>query len=216
MLWGILMVSVVMGCAVGAAGRLVLARLRRGARIPGGWCELAAACACAVIGVRWLTHGFPPWWLPVPVALTALGIPLAAIDLARRRLPDALTIPAYALFAGALLAASTVGANGGVLLRAVIGVGVFGGAHLMIHLAAPASLGAGDVKLSGSLGGILAAVGWPAMVVAAGLAAVLTLVLAAVPAALRAGAWTQGVPHGPGLLAATWLVAVFPGAGLLG
>jgi leader peptidase (prepilin peptidase)/N-methyltransferase len=65
-------------------------------------------------------------------------------------------------------------------------------------------MGGGDVKLAGSLGAVLGAVGWPAMAVAAVLAAAGTALLAV---ARR----TNHAPHGPSLLAATWLIAAFPG-----
>ncbi|MFD2400193.1 hypothetical protein ACFSVJ_30210 [Prauserella oleivorans] len=70
------------------------------------------------------------------------------------------------------------------------------------------------MKLAGSLGGVLGATGWPAVVVAACTAAVVTAVLALAAALLRVRRWRDGVPHGPGLLLATCLVVVFPGAGL--
>ncbi len=77
----------------------------------------------------------------------------------------------------------------------------------MVHLARPAALGAGDVKLSGSVGAALAAAGWPAMVLAAALAALLTLLLGLAPRYRR-----DGIPHGPGLLAATFLLTTVPTA----
>jgi leader peptidase (prepilin peptidase)/N-methyltransferase len=79
---------------------------------------------------------------------------------------------------------------------------VFGGAHLAVHVLAPRALGAGDVKLAGSLGAVLGAVGWSALVVGAVLAALGTAVVAL---ARR----TRAAPHGPGLLLATWLLAAW-------
>lgn len=202
------------GAGAGAAARLLLARLRRGARIRAGPCEAAGALLCALVGLRWSAGELPSWWLPVPLVLIALGVPLVAVDLLHRRLPDALTLPAYGLFGAVLVLAATASGNTGLLVRAAVGALVFGVAHLLVHLAAPSSLGAGDVKLAGSLGGVLGAVGWPALPVAACLAAVVTLVLAAGAALARRPAWRPGVPHGPGLLVAVLVVAVFPGSGL--
>jgi leader peptidase (prepilin peptidase)/N-methyltransferase len=86
----------------------------------------------------------------------------------------------------------------------VAGAGVFLAAHVLVRLVSPSAMGAGDVKLAGSLGAVLGAVGWPALVVGAALAAGITGLLAA-------GSRAATVPHGPGLLASTWLVAAFPG-----
>ena len=149
----------------------------------------------------------PWWWLPVPLLLAWLAVPLAAADLARRRLPDALTLPAYPVLGLAVALAAAGGPDPGLGPRAVLGVLLFGGAHAVVRVLVPATLGAGDVKLAGSLGAVLGALGWVALVVAAVLAAVITLLLAV--SRRRAVA-----PHGPGLLLATWLVAAFPGGHL--
>ena len=83
---------------------------------------------------------------------------------------------------------------------------LFGGAHVLVRLAVPGSLGAGDVKLAGSRGAVLGAAGWAALTAAAVLAALFTLAVAAVRRS------SGRLPHGPALLTATWLCAIFPGA----
>lgn len=210
----ILSLFVVCGAGAGAAARLLLARLRRGAHVRAGPCEIAGALLFTLVAVRWMSGGFSSWWLPVPLVMSALGVPLVAVDLVHRRLPDALTWPAYALVGGALGLAAAMSADPALLAAALAGAVVFGGAHLVVHLVAPHSLGAGDVKLAGSVGAALGAVGWPALAVAACLAAMVTLAFAACATLARTRVWSGGVPHGPGLLTATWMVVVFPGTGL--
>jgi leader peptidase (prepilin peptidase)/N-methyltransferase len=61
------------------------------------------------------------------------------------------------------------------------------------------------VKLAGSLGAVLAATGWSSVVLGAVAAALLSVALAA------DGARQAVVPHGPGLLVAAWVFAVFAG-----
>ncbi|RSM37309.1 hypothetical protein DMA12_37090 [Amycolatopsis balhimycina DSM 5908] len=85
-------------------------------------------------------------------------------------------------------------------------LGTAAAAGALVRLATPGSLGAGDVKLSGSLGAVLGAAGWAALAAAAALAALFTLAVAA------ARRHSGRVPHGPALLTATWLCAIFPGA----
>ncbi|HEX2131470.1 MAG TPA: A24 family peptidase [Actinophytocola sp.] len=198
------------GALTGLAGRHLLARLRRGTIIHSGWLAGGVAVLWAVLGWRVSVGAVPAWWLPVPMVLTWFAVLLTATDLRHRRLPDALTLSAYPVVGAAALAAATAGGGSRVAASAFAGAVTFCVLHAMVHLASPTSLGAGDVKLSGSVGAVLGAVGWPAMVLGSVLAAMLTLAVRVV-APRR---WRDGVPHGPGMLAATSLIALFPGAAL--
>ena len=128
--------------------------------------------------------------------------PAAAVDLAERRLPDALTLPALP---AALLLVAPLG--GEVVARAAAGAGVAVVAHAALHLVAPPAMGAGDVKLAGPLGAVLAAASWAALALAAVSSAAST---AAVAVAGRCAGWVArgaAVPHGPSMLLVAWLVA---------
>ncbi|MDX3661933.1 A24 family peptidase [Streptomyces sp. ID05-26A] len=122
---------------------------------------------------------------PSSFLLAWFGIVLAMIDLRHHRLPDALTLPL-----GASLLLLQFHGLGAAVLSAL----VFGGAHLAVRRWRPALMGGGDVKLAFGLG---AALPLPALLPAAILSSVVTLGVAA----LR---HRRAVPHGPGLLAATW------------
>jgi leader peptidase (prepilin peptidase)/N-methyltransferase len=119
-----------------------------------------------------------------------------------RRLPDALTLPALP---AALLLLLPLGVA--AVLHAVAGAAVAAGAHAAVHLVARGAMGAGDVKLAAPLGAVLAAAGWPALVLAVLLAAVLTAALGI--GALATGRTRRGaaLPHGPSMLLSAWLVA---------
>lgn len=177
-------------------------------------CEVVTALLWVVIAVHASTGAVPWWWLPVPLVLAGFGVALAAVDLRHQRLPDAMTLPAYPVMAVLIMVADRGAPFGGLALHALCGALAFGGAHLLIRLVAPSAIGAGDVKLAGSLGAVLGAVGPEALVIAAALAAVITLALAAGAKVISQPGWWHGVPHGPGLLAAAWLIATFPGAAL--
>ena len=125
---------------------------------------------------------------PSSFLLAWFGIVLAMIDLRHHRLPDALTLP---LGAGLLLLSSPG------LGAAVLSALVFGGAHLAVRRWRPALMGGGDVKLAFGLGAVLPL---PSLLPAAVLSSAVTLALAV----LRR---RRAVPHGPGLLAATWALA---------
>lgn len=181
----------------------MLRRIPRGVWLPVPVCAMVVAALWAVVGGR-ASVGLPVWWWPVPLVLGWAGVLLGGADLVARRLPDALTLPAYPVV-GVLLAAAALGAGGaGPLARAVAGASLWAGGYAAVRLVAPSALGGGDVKLAGSLGALTAATSWPGLLLAVLAASVVT-------AAAAAPAWMLGyrdVPHGPAMLAASWLVVV--------
>lgn len=119
-------------------------------------------------------------------------IVLSRFDIRHRRLPNALTLPgAVALLCGA----AAVGRG----WPALAGAAVLAAVYLAVHLAAPAGLGAGDVKLAPGVGALTGAFGADVWVLAALGAPLLTAVWAVVALALgRSGP----VPHGPSMCSA--------------
>jgi leader peptidase (prepilin peptidase)/N-methyltransferase len=197
----LLLAAAASGAATAPAA--VWALKRSAAPVPTAAAAGLAALGVALAAARWRAGAWPGWWLPVPALLTVVAVPLALADLRHLRLPDVLTLPAYPLFGAAIGAAALGGGGPSLAVRAVAGALLFGGAHAVVRHFSPDSLGAGDVKLSGSLGAVLGAAGWAALALAAVLAALLSLALATV----RRGR----VPHGPALLTAAWLCALCPG-----
>lgn len=128
------------------------------------------------------------------VVLAWLAV-LSCYDLRERRLPNLLTLPG----AGVILLAATVAGRGAPALAGAAGLT---GLYLVVHLVAPAGMGAGDVKLAIGLGALagcfgvgvwfLAAVGAPLLTVAWGLAR-----------RVPNGAVAAAIPHGPSMCAAT-------------
>jgi Flp pilus assembly protein protease CpaA len=206
-----------------------------------------------VVVARWSAGALPSWWLPVPLALSWFGMLLTHTDLRHRRLPDALTRPAYSVAAALLGCAALARGDPALAVRAALAGALCLLAHAAVHLAVPTALGAGDVKLIGPLGAVLGALGWWAVPAALLLSALITLTLSTrspapgsattgpnpspadpispvQPPATPTSAATQAsspthtgliwsgpptapprvprtAPHGPGLLAATWLLA---------
>jgi leader peptidase (prepilin peptidase)/N-methyltransferase len=197
------------GAATGATARTLLARLRRGATVHRGWSSAATAVLWAVVGWRAETGHLPWWWLPIPLVVAWFAVALTVVDLKHRRLPNALTLAAYpATAAATALAAAQSGWH--VAQGALLGAALLGTTYLAIHLLSPTAMGAGDVKLSGSQGAVLGAVGWPAVLVGTTLAAALTLALNAAAPRRHRTRWRTGIPHGPALLASTYVIATFP------
>jgi leader peptidase (prepilin peptidase) / N-methyltransferase len=196
--------AAIVGAMAGRVARAVLVKLRTPVRPPPGSCEAAVAALWTLVAVRPL----PTWWLPVPAALAWLTVVLTATDLRHRLLPNAVTLPAYPVGAALLTMAALTGPGVGLAVRAAAGGVALLAVHATVHLAAPRHLGAGDVKLAGLVGAVLGAVSWSAVLLGPLIAAVVTTALA------LTGRRTAA-PHGPGLLAAALLVAVFPAAGAL-
>ncbi|SFN59892.1 leader peptidase (prepilin peptidase) / N-methyltransferase [Pseudonocardia ammonioxydans] len=191
------------GAAGGLAGALTrrwLARLRRGVAVDPPWCEAGLAVLWAVLGV------LAARWVPLLAVLCWLGVAGAATDLLRRRLPDALTLPALPVVLAALVPAGPA-----AVLRGVAGAVLLAGVYAAVHLVSPVAMGAGDVKLAAPVGAAVTGGAWAGLPVAAVLAAVLSAVVAA--GALLAGRarWGSGLPHGPVLLGSA-LVVVTAGA----
>lgn len=203
-LWGVIAVAVglaVAGVAAGAGARVLLGRLRRGARVAPPWCEIAVGGLWSVTGAGWASAALPVAWVPVLLALGWLGVAAGAVDVVHRRLPDALTVPALPV---ALLLLLPLGPA--AVLRAAAGAAVAVLVHLAVHLALPRAMGAGDVKLAAPLGAVLAAVAWPALAMAALAAAGITAAAGIAAIASRRIRRGAAVAHGPSMLAATWLI----------
>jgi leader peptidase (prepilin peptidase) / N-methyltransferase len=139
--------------------------------------------------------------MAVGVALLWMGA-LSIYDVRHRRLPNLLTLPG----AGVILLAAALAGRG---LPALAGAAALTGMYLLVHLVAPAAMGAGDVKLAIGLGGLAGAFGVGVWFVAALAAPLLTALWGMV--VMRHGVRT--VPHGPSMCLAT---AAAAGLALLG
>jgi leader peptidase (prepilin peptidase)/N-methyltransferase len=171
---------------------------------------LTAVLVAVALAGALLVGGLRPGTVALAWAGVA-GVVLGAVDLAVHRLPDRVTIPAYAAVATALLVDAVALGTWPALLRAVLaGAAAFGVAASAAVLS-PRGLGFGDVKLLGLLGLVLGWVGWGALLAGVflglltGAAASLTLI-----AAGRAG-WRTALPFGPPLLVGAVLALALSG-----
>ncbi|MGV0625802.1 prepilin peptidase [Mycolicibacter minnesotensis] len=123
---------------------------------------------------------------------------LCGYDIRQRRLPNWLTLPA-AVVVPVLAAAAGRGPAalaGAVALTAV---------YLVVHLIAPAGMGAGDVKLALGLGALTGSFGVDVWLLAAVSAPLLTGVCGLVVVA--AGGRRSRLPHGPSMCVASAVAA---------
>jgi leader peptidase (prepilin peptidase)/N-methyltransferase len=117
---------------------------------------------------------------------------LSCIDIRERRLPNLLTLPGAAAI---VLGAAAAGRG----LPALGGAAALTGLYLLVHLIAPAAMGAGDVKLAIGCGGLAGCFGVEVWFLAALAAPLLTGLCGVV-------GWARGVrtvPHGPAMCLAT-------------
>ncbi|MBB3752882.1 leader peptidase (prepilin peptidase)/N-methyltransferase [Mycolicibacterium sp. BK634] len=130
------------------------------------------------------------------IAVTWAAV-LSVFDVRHRRLPNALTLP------GAIAVLAVAGLNGRGLpaLTGALGLAAL---YLVVHLAIPAGLGAGDVKLALGVGGLTGAFGPDVWLLAALGAPVLTG-LVGIVVAVRDRSAT--VPHGPSMCLASLAAA---------
>jgi leader peptidase (prepilin peptidase)/N-methyltransferase len=197
------------GAASGAGGQLLLTHLRRGTTVHKGLVAGAVAALWGLAGWRTAGGHLPWWWLPIPLVAAWFAVTLTAVDLKHRRLPNALTLAAYPATAATTAVAATQ-SGWHTAEGALLGATALATIYMAIHLLSPTAMGGGDVKLSGSQGAVLGAVGWPAVLVGTTLAALLTLAMAALAPKRHRTTWRNGIPHGPALLASTYLIATFP------
>jgi len=177
---------------------------RRCHRLGPPWWLLATVGAVAGAGLGWrfgLSVALVPYLL-----LGVLGVLLAAIDLACRRLPNALVQPAIG--AGAVLLAALSVGDWPALARAGLGALVLGGAYLALALLPGANLGFGDVKLAVLLGLFLGWLGWAEVLGGLLLPFLLNGPVALVLLAARRVGRRTVLPFGPAMLAGAWLAIV--------
>jgi leader peptidase (prepilin peptidase)/N-methyltransferase len=144
--------------------------------------------------------------------LAVCCVPLGWIDAAVRRLPDALTAPAYVGTIAALLAAAAVSGHWHSLVRAVLGGIVLAGCYLALTLITPSGMGLGDAKLAASLGSLLAWSGWTVLLAGAFAGFLLAAVYGIALLALRRATRKQQIPFGPFMIAGTFAVILISAA----
>ena len=128
----------------------------------------------------------------IGAVLVWMGV-LSVYDVRQRRLPNLLTLSG----AGAIVVGAAVAGHG---MAALSGAAALTTVYLLVHLVAPTSMGAGDVKLAIGLGAVTGCFGAEVWFLAAIGAPLLTAVLGTV-------AWlgwsAKAVPHGPSMCLAS-------------
>jgi leader peptidase (prepilin peptidase) / N-methyltransferase len=172
----------------------------------GPW-GLAAPLVLAAMLVIMAARFGPVPALPAYCFFAVVGTPLAFIDTQHKRLPDALTLPAYPI-ALALLGLATLTAPGPSPFEiGLIGMATAGFLFLLQALIYPKGVGWGDVKLSGLIGLYLGWLGLRTLVSGLFLGYVLAALVGLILLATRRATRRSQVPFGPFMLAGA-LIAI--------
>ena len=182
-----------------------------------GWCthcqgslgipaalELASAAVLALVLGR---IGGQPDTLAL-VFISALGVALAAIDLAVQRLPDRLVLPAYPVLILLLAVPALLQHSTGALLRSLLGGVALAAAYLALALVRPGGMGGGDIKLAGLAGLAMGWLGWPTVLVGTLLAFALSAIVSLALLVTRRITLRSHIAFGPFLLGGALLAIV--------
>lgn len=165
--------------------------------------EFGAAVVLALVFGR-----YPGQWEALAFGvLGAVGVALAVIDIGVQRLPHRLTLPTYPVVIGLLALAAAAEGDFAAFGRALLGGLALAGGYYVLAILRAGQLGGGDIVLAGLLGLVLGWLGWPVLVVGAGLGFVLFAVTALFLLASRRITLRSHVAFGPFMLAGA-LVAV--------
>jgi leader peptidase (prepilin peptidase)/N-methyltransferase len=166
--------------------------------------ELTTAIALGLLAAR-IPAGLV---LAADCFLAVCAVPLAYVDAAVRRLPNALTGPAYGgLLLILALAAGTTG-QWHSLVRAVLGGVVLAAAYWVIMFISPSAIGGGDVRLAASTGTALAWYGWTVLLAGVLAGYLLAACYGVVLLAARRVRLTQQIPFGPFMIAGAFLAII--------
>jgi leader peptidase (prepilin peptidase) / N-methyltransferase len=195
----------VVGALAGWGVRGLLAVIPRGGELPLRVLVPAAAAITAVgaaLTVDTPRIGLALW---VGIMLIALG----GIDLARHRLPDALTLPAIPITAAITGITQWLAPGSGSVGRALLAGAVLFVLFGALSVLSGSAMGRGDVKLVPSLGIASGFLSWTAVLVAVTAAFVLGALVALAGVASRRMTAGSRFAFGPYLILGCWLVVVF-------
>lgn len=147
--------------------------------------------------------------LPAFLVAAAGMVALAFIDLDTQRLPNRVLFPTTVATAALLALAAAIDGAWGDLARAATGGAIAFAILLLIHVAKPAGMGFGDVKLAFLCGLTLGWWGLADMVIGLYGGFVLGAIVGVVLIATKRAGFGKAIPFGPYMIAGTLLMVMF-------
>jgi leader peptidase (prepilin peptidase) / N-methyltransferase len=176
-------------------------RSTKGERMPLRTVRIAGATITAVTFAALALRFGLSWILPALLVFAAASTVLTLVDLAEKRLPNAVIFPTMAAIAVLLLPATWAEGAWIALLWAAIGSAAMFAVYFVLALISPSSMGMGDVKLALMIGLLLGWFGLNAWLVGLLAAFIVGGVIALVALALRRVTLRGSIPFGPSMLA---------------
>jgi leader peptidase (prepilin peptidase)/N-methyltransferase len=169
--------------------------------------EAVAALALGVLA--WRIEA--PWPLAAACWVAVVCVVLGFVDVAVHRLPDRLTMVAYAGALVPLAVAAAVGRDLAGLGWAVVGGAGLAAFYFLLWFINPSGFGFGDVKLALALGTVLGWYGWVVVVFGAAACSLLGGVTALSLWATGRVGRKDSVPYGPSMMIGAWAILVLVG-----
>lgn len=165
---------------------------------------LGAVCAAAVVVALGPTN---PRAYVCAVFVFVSPI-LTAIDFAERRLPDVITLPAAAASVVALVASAVASGSWQSVLRGGSGMVILFAVFFVMFVVAGGAFGFGDVKLGLSMGAVLGAHSWMALLIGPMIGLIMAFVVGLALMLARKANLKSAIALGPYLIFGTIAVIV--------
>jgi leader peptidase (prepilin peptidase)/N-methyltransferase len=141
----------------------------------------------------------------------AFCVVASVVDIAEHRLPKRLVLPAYPVVVGLTGIAAVLQGDLHGLARAAVGMLVLPAFYVVLAVVSRGGVGAGDVRLAGPVGWILAWHGWAGLVAGTLLAFVFGSLAGLAMIASRSATRHTQIPFGPAIAAGALTVIVLRG-----
>ncbi|TFC77450.1 prepilin peptidase [Cryobacterium cheniae] len=145
------------------------------------------------------------WELPAYLYLALITVVLSVVDIAEKRLPNALVYPSMIVLPVLLAFAAVASGAWPALLGALVGGAALFAFYFVLALISPGGIGMGDVKLAAVIGFALGYLGWTPFLVGAFGAFLVGGLVSLVALALRRVTLRSSIPFGPSMLAGAFL-----------
>lgn len=151
------------------------------------------------------------WELPAYLYFGSVSLALAVIDLDTKRLPNALTLPSYAVMGALLLLPAVIDGDWSAYVRSWLAAAALFGFYFLLAVIYPSGMGFGDVKLAGVIGLALGWLGWGELVVGGFLGFLLGALIGGVLMIVRKAGRKSKIPFGPFMLLGALLAILWGG-----